>query len=280
VILLIDKPSGITSYDVIRRLKKDFIGQKIGHAGTLDPLATGLLIVGTGTDTKKLTQFLKLDKEYQATIKLGVKTDTGDGDGVVIEEKSIPDLNDGGIVSVLKSLVGENEYDLPAYSAVKSGGEPLYKKARRGEKFDVPRRIMKVYSAEFIEYKEPIVKVKFKVGSGTYIRSLAESFGEKLGTVATIKELSAAACLSLNGATQRNRSRHGRIQTASAFRVRRRAETHPGHRVQGPVQARLCRHVSQLRRGQEGLARQGPGHGGQCPDPLFRGPYPPVDGTG
>lgn len=189
MILLIDKPAGITSYDVIRELKHKYPGQKIGHAGTLDPNATGLLIIGTGDDTKKLTQFLKLDKEYEATIELGRKTDTGDIDGKVIFEKNVPDLTKTEIIKQLKNLEGDKEYELPIYSAIKQGGDPLYKKARRGDVVIAPKRIMKVYLAEFKEYSPPILKVIFKVGSGTYIRSLAEALGEMLGTVATLKEL-------------------------------------------------------------------------------------------
>ncbi len=189
MILLIDKSSGITSYDVIRKLKPRYPKQKIGHAGTLDPNATGLLIIGIGDDTKKLTQFLKLDKEYEALIELGIKTDTGDIDGKIIEEKSVPNLLDEEISKVLRELEGENEYVLPIYSAIKSGGEPLYKKARRGDKIIAPTRQMKVYSTQLIEYKKPFIKVIFSVASGTYIRSLAEKIGEQLGTVATLFEL-------------------------------------------------------------------------------------------
>jgi len=189
VILLIDKPAGITSYDVIRKLKHKYPGQKIGHAGTLDPNATGLLIIGVGSDTKKLTQFLKLDKEYEATILLGQKTDTGDIDGKVILEKGVPSLDKAEIIKQLKNLEGNNEYELPVYSAIKQNGEPLYKKARRGDVVIAPKRIMQVHSAELKDYTVPILKVVFKVGSGTYIRSLAEVLGEMFGTVATLKEL-------------------------------------------------------------------------------------------
>ncbi|MFZ3020080.1 MAG: tRNA pseudouridine(55) synthase TruB [Minisyncoccia bacterium] len=189
MILLIDKPTGITSYDVIRKLKLVYPKQKIGHAGTLDPNASGLLIVGVGDDTKKLAQFLKLDKEYDAVVELGIKTDTGDIDGKIIQEMAVPEINEGQISKVLEHLLGENEYDLPVYSAIKSGGEPLYKKVRRGEKVVAPKRKMIVYSAKLIKYKKPYIKIKFFVGSGTYIRSLAEVIGQKLNTVATLKNL-------------------------------------------------------------------------------------------
>lgn len=192
MIFLIDKPEGITSYDVIRRLKKDGkvnTKEKIGHAGTLDPMATGLMIIGTDSDTKKLNKFLKLDKEYEATIKLGIKTNTGDITGEVLGEKAVPNIAKEKILEVLSSLIGEHEYVIPVFSAVKSGGEPLYKKARRGEKIDAPFRKMKVISAELLDFNCRDIKAKFFVGSGTYIRSLAEVVGERLGTLATLSQL-------------------------------------------------------------------------------------------
>ncbi len=187
--LLIDKPKGMTSYDVIRVLKKKYPGQKIGHAGTLDPNATGLLIVAVGKETKELTKLLKLDKEYDAVIELGVKTDTGDCDGKIIATAPVPKLTMDVVLGAAQALVGSYEHVVPIFSAIKQGGEPLYKKARRGDNVVAPRRVMKVFSATPVVLDTPCVTIRFSVASGTYIRSLAETFGEKLGTLATVRDL-------------------------------------------------------------------------------------------
>lgn len=190
-ILLIDKPKGITSYDVIRKLKPKYPGQKIGHAGTLDPMATGLMIIGVGSGTKKLNDFLKLGKRYEAEITLGIKTDTSDITGRIIEEEIVPELDENKIKQSIESLIGENKLPISIYSALKKDGKPLYKYAREGKEIEAPMRMMKVYKAEFISFDKNTLKIKaiFDVASGTYIRSLAEEIGERLGTVATLSEL-------------------------------------------------------------------------------------------
>jgi len=187
--LLIDKPQGITSFDVIRILRKKIGIRKMGHAGTLDPMATGLLIIGIEGDTKKLSQFLKLDKVYEAEIEFGVRTDTGDRDGVVVEEKEVPNLTAEEIVSQLHSLVGTQLLPVPIYSAIKKNGNPLYSYARSGRAVEIPLKNMEIKSAEYLSYLERKIKVQFHVGSGTYVRTLAEELGKKLGTVATLSQL-------------------------------------------------------------------------------------------
>ena len=194
-IILIDKPKGITSFDVIRELRKELGIKKIGHAGTLDPLATGLLIVGVGEGTKKLNEYLKLDKVYLVDILVGEKRDTGDLEGKIIEESEVNELDVSKVKNVLQEMVGELTLPVPRYSAIKERGEPLYKKARRGEEFKPSERKMIVYSAKSydisydLEKKRAVVKVEFNVSSGTYIRSLAEEFGKRLGHPATVAEL-------------------------------------------------------------------------------------------
>ncbi len=192
-ILLIDKPKGITSFDVIRILRKKIGVRKMGHAGTLDPLASGLMLVGIGSGTKKLKDLIGLTKEYEADILLGRKTTTGDMEGDTIEQKQVSKIEDLEIEKVLKAMIGNLELPVPAYSAIKRGGEALYKKARRGEEVDVPMKTMGVIKAEFLgglqEEDYYIIKVIFKVTSGTYVRSLAEDAGNRLGVPATIKEL-------------------------------------------------------------------------------------------
>ena len=213
-ILLIDKPKGITSFDCIRILRKKLGVRKMGHAGTLDPMATGLMIIGVGEGTKMLGQYLKLSKTYEAEVLLGVHTDTGDVTGRAMEygEWNMEYGGEEKIKKVLQEMVGKLELAVPAYSAIKQGGEALYKKARRGEVVDVPIKTMEITATEFLglfdchssegwnpEIKglDPrlrgddklIVKVRFDVGSGTYIRSLAEELGRRLGVPATLAGL-------------------------------------------------------------------------------------------
>lgn len=206
-ILLIDKPAGITSFDVIRRLRRKLGVRKMGHAGTLDPAASGLMIIGVGEGTKKLSDYLKLDKEYEAEILVGVKTDSGDRDGKVVEEKTVTKeaaamFSSENIAAALASLVGTIALPVSAYSAIKEGGVPWYKKARaaaaRGQTIaesDLPRREMKVISADLQEIIDEtgrgriVIKARFAVGSGAYIRSLAAELGRRLGYPASLRAL-------------------------------------------------------------------------------------------
>lgn len=192
-ILLIDKPKGITSFDVIRKLRKKLGIKKMGHAGTLDPLATGLLIIGIEKGTKKLNQFLKLPKVYEVEILLGKKTTTGDQEGEILEEKPVHDLPSDRIEKVLESIQGKITLPVPVYSAIKKKGKPLYKMARRGEKVEVPEKEMEVVWVRLKDhYKEDggyILKLEMEVGSGTYVRSIAEEIGRKLGYPAMVWEL-------------------------------------------------------------------------------------------
>jgi len=201
-ILLIDKPKGITSFDVIRRLRAQTGIKKYGHAGTLDPLATGLMIIGKEKGTKKLEGFLKLDKEYIADIRLGERRSTGDLEGEILEEKEVSGLPRAQIEAAVALLEGEQFLPVSAYSAIKKQGVPLYKKARaaasKGEVFtEVPTRRMVVYEAVLLEAadvlignkKRVVVRVRFHVGSGTYIRSLSEELGRLLSFPATLQDL-------------------------------------------------------------------------------------------
>lgn len=194
-IILIDKPKGITSFDVIRRLRRKLGVRKMGHAGTLDPLASGLMIVAVGDGTKELSNYIKLPKEYIAEILVGERRSTGDMEGVVVEEKEVKklDLDKEKIKKILRNIEGEIELPVPVYSAIKEKGERLYKKARKGEKVIPPKKKMRVIKAELLNCKRVekhfILTVVFEVTSGTYIRSLAEEVGCRLGYPATIKEL-------------------------------------------------------------------------------------------
>jgi tRNA pseudouridine55 synthase len=190
-ILLINKPKGITSFDVIRQLKKKLGNVKMGHAGTLDPNASGLMLIGINEGTKKLTKLVGLDKTYIAEILLGTKTDSGDITGKVIEEKPVPEISEEKIKNVLESMIGNLILEVSLYSAMKRKGRPLYKYAREGKEITKPKRVMTVYKADLKKCAPDthIIEVEFLVGSGTYIRSLVEELGERLGTVATLQNL-------------------------------------------------------------------------------------------
>lgn len=185
-ILLIDKPAGLTSFGVVARVRRKLtqeIGRKIkvGHAGTLDPFATGLLILLIGKATKKAEEFLKLDKVYEATIRLGAISTTGDPEGEIQESKKLTDPPSRTKVEiVLKSFVGKIEQIPPSFSAIKINGQRAYKLARRGEKIQMPTRKVQIYEIKILEYSYPILKISCHVSSGTYIRTLAEDIGKKL----------------------------------------------------------------------------------------------------
>ena len=214
-IILIDKPAGISSFGVVAKVRaklRDEFGHKVkvGHTGTLDPFATGLLILLSGKMTKKSSEFLKLDKTYEATLKLGFISTTGDPEG---EIQSYP--NEGGpepgkarssagrpwrragrtrpkldvIESSLQSFVGEVEQKVPRFSAIKINGQRAYKLARQNKDFETPTRKITIYNIDILEYNYPELKIRTHVSSGTYIRTLAEDIGTKLGTGAYLTAL-------------------------------------------------------------------------------------------
>lgn len=197
-ILLIDKPKGITSFDVIRVLRKELGIRKMGHGGTLDPLATGLMIIGVESGTKKLHEYLKLPKEYVAEIRVGERRSTGDLEGEILEEKDVTSLEEEVVKKVLSTMLGTLALPVSAYSAIKKDGVPMYKRARKAEKTgevinDLPTRTMQVFEAELQKVmcaeNRGVLTVRFFVGSGTYIRSLGEELGKRLGYPATLQNL-------------------------------------------------------------------------------------------
>ena len=188
-IILVDKKSGITSYDVIRDLKRSGWSKKIGHAGTLDPFATGLLIIARDKSTKMLTHFLGLDKKYKVTIELGKATDTGDIDGEVIETKEVPEITKTLVSAIVSGMKGDIDLKVPAYSAIKKNGKALYKYARSGEEVEIPTKTMHITYAKVHSVNGNEISLTLGVKSGTYIRSIVEEIGRKLDTVAYTKEL-------------------------------------------------------------------------------------------
>jgi tRNA pseudouridine55 synthase len=187
-IVVIDKPSGKTSHDVVEDVKKALSVKKAGHAGTLDPMATGVLPVCLEEATK-LVQFLSTDtKDYTATMLLGVKTDTQDIEGKIIARDD-PYVIHEDLEDIFFRFVGETEQVPPSYSAVKYKGQPLYKWARRGITVEVPRRIINIYAITIDEVNLPYVTFRVSCSKGTYVRSLCSDIGEMLGCGACLASL-------------------------------------------------------------------------------------------
>lgn len=185
-ILLIDKPANMTSFGVVARVRRQLsqhFGKKVkvGHTGTLDPFATGLMIIVTGKKCREAGEYSKLDKVYEATIRLGQKSSTGDPEGDILDVSDIVPVEED-VKKALAGFVGLIKQRPPIYSAIKINGERAYKLARKGVVVEVPERQVNIYSIELLEYSYPDVKIRTHVGSGTYIRTLAEDLGEALGT--------------------------------------------------------------------------------------------------
>ncbi len=190
--LLINKPKGITSHDVIYFVRKVTAEKKVGHAGTLDPNATGLLIVGVGRgSTKKLGWIAKdTKKTYEAEIFLGEERDTDDSEGQIVSEKSdFQAPNSTLLKKTLAGFKGKQKQMPPAYSALKIKGKKAYELARKGEKVILKERDVIIHSIELLQYKYPVLKIKTTVSSGTYIRALARDIGKQLGCGAYLRNL-------------------------------------------------------------------------------------------
>lgn len=188
--MLVNKPYGITSFNVISKLRKILNIKKMGHTGTLDPIATGVLPVFFGSATKAISFLNNTNKEYVAGFKFGIKTDTKDLTGkVLVEEKT--NVEEKDLLEVLKKFIGEIEQVPPMFSAVKVKGVALYKLARKGQTVERNKRTVKIYSLELMEFnkKEQTAKIKVLCSSGTYIRSLIEDVAKRLNTVAVMTSL-------------------------------------------------------------------------------------------
>lgn len=191
MLLLIDKPKGMTSHDVVNVIRQKTGIKKVGHGGTLDPNATGLLIIGVGKEsTKKLGDISRNQKKtYLAEITLGEERDTDDPEGVILKKnhKIRPKLAE--IKKVLNSFTGEQKQIPPRYSAIKIKGKKSYQLARAGKRIELEARDITVYSSKLLSYDYPVLKVEFEVSSGTYIRALARDIGRKLKTFAYLSAL-------------------------------------------------------------------------------------------
>lgn len=193
-IILIDKPAGLSSFGVVARVRRRLSMEagkkvKVGHTGTLDPFATGLLILLANKATKLSNQFLKLDKWYEATICLGKTSTTGDPEGEITEQNTekVPTLEE--VKAVVNQFVGQITQTVPAYSAVKINGQRAYQLARRGEAVSMPTRQIEIYSLEILSYNYPELIIRTHVSSGTYIRTLGEDIGKALGVGAYLTAL-------------------------------------------------------------------------------------------
>ena len=189
-IIVINKEKGYTSNDIVQIVKKTF-KQKVGHTGTLDPMATGVLPVLIGKGTRLSKYLINHDKIYMATLKLGIKTDTGDITGNIIERKKInkQNLNKQKILDVLENIKGEQHQTPPMYSAIKINGKKLYEYARKGQTVEIPSRKIKIYNIELIKFTEEEITYRVNCSKGTYIRTLCEKIAEELGEIGTMSEL-------------------------------------------------------------------------------------------
>ncbi len=193
-ILLVDKPEGISSFGVVAKVRgcaRALTGVKkikVGHSGTLDPAATGLLVIAVGPYTKRIPELIKKDKTYEVTMRLGQKSTTGDKEGdITAVSDAQPSLEQ--LQATLKAFTGDIMQTPPAFSAIKVNGQRAYDLARKGQDVQLEARPAKIYSNELVAYEYPLVRFTSKVGSGTYIRSLVEDIGEKLGTGAYMSDL-------------------------------------------------------------------------------------------
>lgn len=191
--LLVDKPAGITSFGVVARVRRQLTQQlgkkaKVGHTGTLDPFATGLMIIVTGKECRNAGNYSKLDKVYEATIMLGSNSTTGDPEGELTAVSDTQPTKQA-VETTLKQFIGEITQRPPIFSAIKINGRRAYDLARKGEVVEMPERQVTVFSLELLDYSYPEIRIRVHVGSGTYIRTLAEDIGKVLSTGAYCSEL-------------------------------------------------------------------------------------------
>jgi tRNA pseudouridine55 synthase len=188
-VLLVDKPTGITSHDVVYRLRRKLQMQRIGHAGTLDPMATGLLIMLIGKATRISQYLMSVDKVYEGEATLGVVTNSQDAEGEVMETRPVPALTEVQVKEAMKTFLGDQYQTPPMHSAVKVGGVPLYKMARKGEEIEREPRFIRVTSFELLSFASPKITFRLECTKGTYVRTIANDLGQKLGCGAHLSAL-------------------------------------------------------------------------------------------
>ena len=188
-ILNVDKPMGLTSFGVVRKVRSWIGCRKVGHAGTLDPMATGVLLICTGRSTKQVDTLMGLDKVYEGTITLGRTTDTDDAEGIVVAEHEVPDFSEDVLRSTLQSFQGDILQIPPMFSALKKDGKRLYKLARKGITVERAPRRVHVKEIAVLDWDRPNLRIRVHCSKGTYIRSLARDIGATLKTGGTLTAL-------------------------------------------------------------------------------------------
>ncbi len=187
-LLLVDKPPGVTSHDVVDVVRRAVGTRKVGHAGTLDPMATGLLLIGVGRATRLLRFLGELPKTYEGTLRLGVETDTLDAEGEIVRESPVT-ASEADVRDAMRALVGESSQRPPAYSAVKVGGRKLYRAAREGEPLEAQPRSIRVDAFDLLSFGPPDARFRVTCSSGTYVRVLAADVGAALSCGAHLTAL-------------------------------------------------------------------------------------------
>jgi tRNA pseudouridine55 synthase len=187
--LLVDKPRDWSSFDVVKKIRSLFHIRKVGHAGTLDPGATGLLIVCTGKQTKKMSLFVDMEKEYEGSFLLGVRTPSCDSETEVSERKDASYVTQELLVATIESFLGRQDQIPPMYSATKYGGSPLYLIARQGKTVERASKEIEIKEFQIVEYEQQLLEFRIVCSKGTYIRTLIDDLGMKLGCGATLQEL-------------------------------------------------------------------------------------------
>ena len=188
-VLLVDKPTDHTSHDVVARLRRKLQMKRIGHAGTLDPMATGLLIMLIGKATKISQYLISLDKEYEGTIELGKVTDSQDAQGQLMETKPVPALTEAELRTAMQGFLGDQYQTPPMYSAIKIDGVPLYKSARKGEEIEREPRFIRVSEFELTRFGLPAFDFRLRCSKGTYVRTIAHDLGQRIGCGAHLAAL-------------------------------------------------------------------------------------------
>ena len=215
-ILIVDKPAGCTSHDVVQRVRKALRQRSVGHAGTLDPLATGVLVVAVGEGTKLVSHLQSDDKRYQVTIALGAETDSHDADGEVTETADVPPLDAAMVEQALQPFIGCHPQEAPKLSAIKVGGTPLHRRMRRGEDVEAPVREVDLYEATVDEVSQDALRLSLHCGKGFYVRSLARDLARALGTLGYVRVLRRTA----SGAFSIENGLYGDQMTAEAIAER------------------------------------------------------------
>jgi tRNA pseudouridine55 synthase len=180
-LLLIDKPGGLTSHDVVYHVRRKLHIKRVGHAGTLDPMATGLLVILVGKATKASQYLMGSDKVYEGTVKFGIVTNSQDADGEVMETNPVPGFTAAQIEEAMSSFIGDQYQTPPMFSAIKIDGVPLYKLARKGEEIEREPRFIRISKLETLGFESPDLRFRMFCTKGTYVRTFAHDLGRKLG---------------------------------------------------------------------------------------------------